>query len=108
MKNAFTLIEILIVVSIIALISAIAVPSFINAQEGANQEMRKVNVSNVNAAKDQWSILYNKSPGTATTWDDIKGYIGGGIYEQDQLKVGSEYITIGAIGESASYPSWPE
>ena len=108
MKNAFTLVEILIVVSIIALIAAIGIPSIIGSRQGAEQEMRKVNVSNVNAAKDQWSILYNKGPGTSVSWDDIKDYPGSGIDEQDDLIVGDESITINAIGTSASYPSWPE
>jgi prepilin-type N-terminal cleavage/methylation domain-containing protein len=108
MKNAFTLIEILIVVAIIALLAAVGIPSFVGSRKAAEQEMRKVNVSSVNAAKDQWSILYNKTVGESVNWDDIKSYIGGGNDDQIDLKVGGEVITINNIGTSASYPSWPE
>ncbi|MBC8205923.1 MAG: prepilin-type N-terminal cleavage/methylation domain-containing protein [Kiritimatiellales bacterium] len=104
-KNAFTLIEILIVVTIIGLIAAVGIPSFINSRQGAELEMMRVNVSNIEAAKDQWSILYNKAPGTSVNWSDIEDYIGGGINEQSDLDIGGESITINPIGTRASYPS---
>jgi len=103
MKKAFTLIEILIVVSIIALIAAIGVPSFIGSQKGAKDQIKLVNISTVNAAKDQWSILYNKLPGEEVDWTDIAEYIGGGIKDQDGLNVDNDPITIGVIGESSTY-----
>lgn len=103
MKNAFTLIEILIVVSIIALLAAVGIPSFINSRQGAEDQMKVVNVSTVNAAKDQWSILYNKSVGTSVNWTDIEDYVGGGINNLSDLDVGGDSITINAIGTSASY-----
>jgi len=103
MKNAFTLIEILIVVSIIALIAAIGIPSIIGSRQGAEDQMKEVNISTVNAAKDQWSILYNKAPGTAVSWSDIEDYVGGGIENQSDLDIGGESITLNNIGTSASY-----
>jgi hypothetical protein len=65
--------------------------------------MKQVNISTVNAAKDQWSILYNKIPGTSVTFDDIKDYLGGGITDVSKLTVNGDPITIGNIGTSASY-----
>jgi len=65
MKKAFTLVEILIVVAIIGLLAAIGVPSFINARKNAEDNMKTVNVSAVNAAKDQWAIINNKSTGNS-------------------------------------------
>jgi len=103
MKKAFTLIEILIVVSIIALIAAVGVPSFLGARNAANDQIKDVNVSTVNAAKDQWSILYNQPVKTTVEFDDIKEYIGGGIDEQDDLIVDGDPITLNAIGTSATY-----
>ena len=103
MKKAFTLIEILIVVSIIGLIAAVGIPSFIHSREGAEDQMKEVNKDTINAAKDQWSILYNKAPGTSVSWSDIEDYVGGGIDELSDLDIGGESITINPIGTSASY-----
>lgn len=103
MKKAFTLIEILIVVSIIALLAAVGIPSFINSRQGAEDQMKVINVDTVNAAKDQWSILYNKTVGTTVNWDDIEDYMGNGIDSQSDLDIDGDSITINAIGTSAEY-----
>jgi len=103
MKNAFTLVEILIVVSIIALLAAIGIPSFIGSREGAKEQMKLVNIATVNAAKDQWSILYNKSVGETVVFSDIEDFLGGGIDDESDLKVGDDSITINPIGTPATY-----
>lgn len=103
MKKAFTLIEILIVVAIIGLIAAVGIPSFINSRKSAETNMKIVNVAAVNAAKEQWAIIANKSTGTAVVWTNISAYIGGGITNQAGLSVSGSPITLNAIGTSASY-----
>ncbi len=102
-KTGFTLVEIMIVVAIIALLSAVGIPSFLNSRENATERMKIVNVDAVNSAKDQWAILNNKSVGTAVTWDDIEDYIGGGNESLSDLDIDGDSITINAIGTSASY-----
>jgi len=102
-KRAFTLVEILIVVAIIGLLAAVGVPSFLNSQQGANNNMKEMNISTVNAAKEQWAIINNKSPGAAVTWENIEDYVGGGIEDLDDLNVGDDSITINKIGTSADY-----
>jgi prepilin-type N-terminal cleavage/methylation domain-containing protein len=103
MKKAFTLIEILIVVAILGLIAAIGIPSFIGSRDAANDNIKEMNVSAVNAAKEQWAIINNKSAGESVTWNDISGYIGGGITNQSCLDVDCDSITINDVGTSASY-----
>ena len=103
MKKAFTLIEILIVVAIIGLITAIAVPSFFNYHQSAQDQVKEVNIESVNAAKDQWAILHNKAAGTSVTWTNIQDYVGSGIDELSDLDVDGESITINAVGTSAEY-----
>jgi prepilin-type N-terminal cleavage/methylation domain-containing protein len=103
MKKAFTLIEILIVVSIIGLLSAIAVPSFMGYRHAANEKMKEVNISNINAAKDQWAVLFNKAPDTSVSWDDISDYVGNGINSLSDLDIDGESITINPVGTPAVY-----
>lgn len=103
MKKAFTLIEILIVVAILGLVAAIGIPSFVGSRTAAEENMKEMNVAAVNAAKEQWAIVNNKSVGSSVAWSDIQDYIGGSITNQDALKVGGDPITINAIGASAEY-----
>ncbi len=105
MKNAFTLIEILIVVAIIGLLAAVGIPSFRNAQKNSQNNMKSVNISAVNAAKDQYSIMNNISNGTSVAFADIASYIGNNITNSAGLTVNGADITIGNIGTSASYPT---
>ena len=104
MKNkcAFTLVEIMMVVAIIALLAAVGIPSFLNSRQGAEQSMKEINISSVNAAKDQWAILNNKTPGTSVAWTDIEDYVSGADAISD-LDIGGVSITINAVGTDASY-----
>jgi prepilin-type N-terminal cleavage/methylation domain-containing protein len=103
MKKAFTLVEILIVVSIIALLATIGIPAILGSRTAADEKMKEVNVSTINAAKDQWSILYNKPVGTTVYWTDIEDFVGGGITNITDLTIGGDTININKIGYPASY-----
>jgi len=103
MKKAFTLVEILIVVAIIGLIAAVGIPSFIGARQGAQDNMKEINIATVNAAKEQWAIINNKSTGSSVAWTNIAPYIGNNVTNPSQLNVGGCDINLGAIGTSASY-----
>lgn len=103
MKRAFTLIEILIVVAILGLVAAIGIPSFIGSRNAAEDSMKEVNVAAVNAAKEQWAIINNKSSGSSVTWSDIEDYVGGSVTNISDLDVGGDSITINSIGNTAYY-----
>jgi prepilin-type N-terminal cleavage/methylation domain-containing protein len=103
MKKAFTLIEVLIVVAIIGLLAAVGIPAFRNSQQNANDEMKDINIAAVNAAKDQWAIINNKTTGTAVVWTNIAAYIGNSITSPAGLTISGCTITIGNVGTSASY-----
>ena len=102
-KRAFTLVEVLVVVAILGLLAAVGIPSFLNSQQSANNNMKEMNISTVNAAKEQWAIINNKSPGAAVTWENIEDYVSGGIEELCDLDVGDDSININNIGTSADY-----
>jgi prepilin-type N-terminal cleavage/methylation domain-containing protein len=60
--NAFTLIELLIVVAIIAILAAIAVPNFLEAQTRAKVARVKADMRTVATAIESYSIDYNEPP----------------------------------------------
>jgi len=58
-KNAFTLIEILIVVAIIGLLATMAVPAFRKAQQSARESAIKNNIRQVVSAAQQYMLNEN-------------------------------------------------
>ncbi|MGQ9658022.1 MAG: competence type IV pilus major pilin ComGC [Fimbriimonadales bacterium] len=69
--RGYTLIEILIVVMIIGILLAIAVPSMFNASERARANACRANLRQIQAAKEQWALV-NRRPGTATpSWANL-------------------------------------
>ena len=63
-SGGYTLIEILIVVMIIGILLAIAVPSMFNASERARANACRANLRQIQSAKEQWALV-NRRPGTA-------------------------------------------
>lgn len=62
MKKGFTLIELLIVVAIIAILAAIAVPNFLEAQVRAKVSRALADMRSVNTAFETYRIDHNKLP----------------------------------------------
>jgi prepilin-type N-terminal cleavage/methylation domain-containing protein len=64
-RRGFTLIEIMIVVLIIGILLAIAVPNFVLARKAARTKACISNLKQIQSAKEQWA-MDNKQPGSAT------------------------------------------
>jgi prepilin-type N-terminal cleavage/methylation domain-containing protein len=77
-KKGFTLVEIMIVVAIIGLLAAIAIPSFIKARETSQTNACINNLRQIDAAKEQWALANKKVTGDTVTDTEVDAYIKSG------------------------------
>jgi len=66
-SKGFTLIELLIVVAIIGIIAAIAVPSLLSAIQRSKQKRSMADMRSIGTALETYQIDYNKYPATGAT-----------------------------------------
>jgi prepilin-type N-terminal cleavage/methylation domain-containing protein len=59
-RGAFTLVEIMIVVAIIGLLAAIAIPNFIKAREYSQKNACIANLKQIDGAKNTWALEQKK------------------------------------------------
>ena len=74
----FTLVEIMIVVAIIGLLAAIAIPNFVKARETAQLNSIFNNLRIIEGAKDQWALESKNGTGATTDLVTISDYLKGG------------------------------
>lgn len=75
---AFTLVEIMIVVAIIGLLAAIAIPNFLRARSTSQQDACIANLHEIDAAIQRWALENGAGPTTPVTASDIQPYMGRG------------------------------
>src|SRR6201984_2004862 len=74
-RGGFTLVEIMIVVAIIALLAAIAVPGFLRARKRAQASRILNDLRLIDSAVDQYAIETNKSTGATVNVSDWTNYL---------------------------------
>jgi len=76
-SKGFTLVEIMIVVAIIGLLAAIAVPNFVQARQQAQTNACINNLRIIDASKQQWAIVTGALPAAVPVVVDLDPYVKG-------------------------------
>jgi prepilin-type N-terminal cleavage/methylation domain-containing protein len=92
-RGGFTLVEIMIVVAIIALLAAIAVPGFLRARKRSQASRILNDLRMIDAAVDQYAIETNRSTGNAVNTTDWTNYLkkGSQLYNTGKSLLNSPY-----------------
>jgi len=93
-RKGFTLVEIMIVVAIIGLLAAIAIPNFVKARTTAQMNACIANLKQIDGAKQIFAIDANKTDTNTPTWGNL---VSDYIKRQPTCQSGGSY-TIGTVG----------
>src|SRR5262247_965753 len=92
-RGGFTLVEIMIVVAIIALLAAIAVPGFLRARKRSQASRILNDLRMIDSAVDQYAIETNRKTGDAVAVTDWTNYLKKGslLYNSGNSLLGTAY-----------------
>ena len=76
-KSGFTLVEIMIVVAIIGLLAAIAIPNFIKARTTSQTNACINNLRMIDGALQRWALDQKQAPDALVAYQDISAYLKG-------------------------------
>jgi prepilin-type N-terminal cleavage/methylation domain-containing protein len=76
--TAFTLLEIMIVVAIVGMLAAVAIPSYVRARANSWQSLCIDNLRQIDNAKQTWALEHQVDPTGIPMDSDIQPYMGRG------------------------------
>jgi len=95
-RSGFTLVEIMIVVAIIGLLAAIAIPNFVKARTTAQKNACINNLRQIDGAIEQWALENKKKDGDTVSSTDVGPYIKGGTVPN--CPADNSAYTVSAVG----------
>jgi prepilin-type N-terminal cleavage/methylation domain-containing protein len=96
-RKGFTLVEIMIVVAIIALLAAIAIPSFIKSRQESRKSGCINNLRLIDHAKQQYATANDVADSTVLTEANLRDYFKGGF---PTCRVSTVAYTIGNLSNN--------
>ena len=78
-QKGFTLVEIMIVVAIIGLLAAIAIPNFIRARRDSQGTACAQNLEAIEGAKTQWAFATNQGDNAGPVAGDLTPYLANNV-----------------------------
>jgi len=106
--GGFTLIEILVVVTLLAMLAMIAIPNYLEARKDSAKSTCINNIKEISYATEQWALEMRKSPNSTVTFDDIHTYLKGAIVCPAGGKAFNDSYTISIVANEPTCQRQPQ